>query len=151
MILAEPRISLRGRHQFVLEPGLVGVDCVARDRDGDDRPPRKSYGDRGGDDRPPRKSYGDRGGDDRPPRKSYGDRDGDVVTAHVANPGSMLGVAPTGPRIGILGHVGNSNLGDEAIIAAHLEFYRRHCERSEAIHEARTSADWIASSLRSSQ
>jgi hypothetical protein len=36
------------------------------------------------------------------------------------------------------------------IAESHVEFEQRHCERSEAIHQAKKQ-EWIASSLRSSQ
>ncbi len=41
--------------------------------------------------------------------------------------------APSHPRIGILGHVGNQNLGDEAIIAAVIQNVRRRWPEAEIL------------------
>jgi 23S rRNA (guanosine2251-2'-O)-methyltransferase len=71
------------------------------DRDGGfDRAPRKSFGDRdGGFDRAPRKSFGDRdGGFDRAPRKSFGDRDGGFDRAPRKSFGDRDGGFDRAPR-----------------------------------------------------
>ncbi len=71
------------------------------DRDGGfDRTPRKSFGDRdGGFDRAPRKSFGDRdGGFDRAPRKSFGDRDGGFDRAPRKSFGDRDGGFDRAPR-----------------------------------------------------